>query len=63
MSKLYLVQSAPVSEANRGDTEDNDIWETVASGNTAEQALEELVTLINDEMLDDVNNWLRVLVQ
>lgn len=57
---MILVELASVSDTERDDTTINDNWQVIASGESAEVALSELVELINDEMLDDVNNWLRI---
>jgi len=58
----YKLQKAFVSEATRDDLNvNNDVWETISESDNPEDLLAELVSLANDEMLDTVNMWLRVI--
>ena len=56
----YEIQIASADNADRYDKRKSKKWETVASGDTAEEALEYFIGAFNDEEVPDSNNWLRL---
>jgi hypothetical protein len=65
MTKIYIGSAdntkRPFSIDDPLDEQSLDNWKLLASGDTAIEALTDLVELANDEQFSIENNWLRVI--
>lgn len=55
------IQNADADEAERFDNTENSVyWKTIARGTDYEEAMEFLIRALNNEEVNIINGWLRI---